>query len=218
MKNATQNPIGNHSTARRQKTKATAPAVKGIRTMDASAQRQFGNTKRPMEISPRFTASDAFLKTSFMPLLKENDITEKQSQRRNAKTERDCYKSLSQLAEHYDIQPIPTKHFGYPYNVRLALMDVQKQLKAKTENWAGVQIIEKNDKAYFTVKKDAIQELLCSIFLLYLFIDCFVKRQEEKRVVYYFRYVPIYTEMQGFPITEWKILISTGITKYLQIG
>ncbi|UDQ54626.1 hypothetical protein [Chryseobacterium indologenes] len=153
MKNATQNPIGNHSTARRKKTKATAPTAKGVRTMDASAQRQFGNTERPTEICSRFTASDAFLKTCFIPLLKENDITAKQSQRRIAKTERDFYKSLSQLAEHYDIQPMPTRHFGYPYNVRLALMDVQKQLKGKTENWAGVRLIDKNGKTNFTVEE-----------------------------------------------------------------
>ncbi len=153
MKNATKNPIGNHSTARRKKTKTTAPAVKRLRTMDASAQRQFGNTERPTEISTRFPTSDAFLKTCFMPLLKGNDITPKQSQRRIAKTERDFYKSLSQLAEHYDIQPMRTKNFGYPYNIRLALMDVQKQLKAKTENWAGIQLIDKESNTYFTVEE-----------------------------------------------------------------
>ncbi|WP_291882187.1 hypothetical protein [Chryseobacterium sp.] len=153
MKNETQNHIGHHSTARRQKAKATAPTVKGVRTMDASAQRQFGNTERPTEICSLFTASDAFLKTCFMHLLKENEITVKQSQRRIAKTERDFYKSLSQLAEYYDIKPMPTRHFGYPYNIRLALMDVQKQLKAKAENWNRIRLIEKVGKTYFTVEE-----------------------------------------------------------------
>ena len=153
MKNETQNHIGHHSTARRQKAKATAQTVKGIRTMDASAQRQFGNSERPTAIGSGHPASDAFLKTCFLPLLKETEIAKRQSERKIAKTERDFYMSLSQLAEHYDIQPMPTKHFGYPYNIRLALMDVQKQLKAKTENWAGFRLIEKNGKAYFTVEE-----------------------------------------------------------------
>lgn len=153
MKNETQNHIGHHSTARRQKAKATAQTVKGIRTMDASAQRQFGNRERPTEISPRFTASDAFLKTCFLPLLKETEIAKRQSERKIAKTERRFYKSLSQLAEYYDIQPMPTRHFGYPYNIRLALMDVQKQLKAKAQNWNGIRLIEKVGKTYFTVEE-----------------------------------------------------------------
>ena len=153
MKNATKNPIGHHPTTRRQKAKTTAPAVKRLRTMDASAQRQFGNTERPTEIRPCFPITNAFMKTCFMPLLKENEIAERKSQRRIAKTERDFYKSLSQLAEHYEIQPMLTKHFGYPYNIRLALMDVQKKLKAKTENWAGVRLIEKEGNTYFTVEE-----------------------------------------------------------------
>lgn len=153
MNNATKDHIGNHSTARRKKAKATARTAEGIRTMDAPIKRQCGSTERPEEIRPCFPTTDAFLKTCFMPLLKESAFTEKQSQRTSAKTERDFYKSLSQLAEHYYIKPIPTKHLGYPYNVKLALMDVQKQLKAKTENWAGIQLIEKEGNTYFTVEE-----------------------------------------------------------------
>lgn len=114
--NATKNNIGNNSTTRRKKAKTTAQTVERIRRVDESDERQLGNTERPTEISSNLSTSDAFLTTCFMPKLKENENTAKQSKRRSANTERDFYKSLSQLAKHYDITPMPTKHFNYPYN------------------------------------------------------------------------------------------------------
>ncbi|SEM44682.1 hypothetical protein SAMN05421856_103288 [Chryseobacterium taichungense] len=151
--NATKNNIGNNSTTRRKKTKTTAPTTKGIRRVDASNERQLRSSKRPTEISSNLSTSDAFLKTCFMPKLKENDITVKQTKRKSAKIERDFYKSLSQLAKHYDITTMPTQHFNYPYNISLALRDIEAQLKTKSENWQSIQLIEKGSKTYFAIEE-----------------------------------------------------------------
>ncbi|MDR6156641.1 hypothetical protein QF023_000157 [Chryseobacterium sp. SLBN-27] len=151
--NATKNNIGNNSTTRRKKTKTTAPTVERIRRVDESDKRQLGNTERPTEIRSNLPTSNAFLRTCFMSKLKENEITAKHSKRRSAKTERDFYKSLSQLAKYYDVTPMPTEHFNYPYNISLALRDIEKQLKTKTENWQSIRLIKKGSKTCFSIEE-----------------------------------------------------------------
>ncbi|WP_312766810.1 hypothetical protein [Epilithonimonas sp.] len=151
--NATKNNIGNNSTTRRKKNKATVPTVERICRVDKADERQLGNTERPTEIRSDLSTSNAFLRICFMPRLKESEIIAKQSKRRSAKTERDFYKSLSLLVKHYDIIPMPTKHFNYPYNISLALRDIEKQLKTKTENWQSLRLIEKGSETYFAIEE-----------------------------------------------------------------
>ena len=73
-----------------------------------------------------------------------------QIQSKIAKTERDFYQSLSQMAEHYRLNPMRTRHFGYPYNMALAIDDIQKQLKNKVRDWEEIRLIEEKGKTYFT--------------------------------------------------------------------
>ena len=158
MKYATKNYIGKNKNTRKTKAKTTAPTVRRIFGLDETRQKRFGNTERPTEISSDKPTSDGFLKCTFLPKLKKNDFqksisSEKsliQIQRKNAKTEKDFYQSLSQLAEHYGLNPISTKHLGYPYNIALALDDIQKQLKNKVRDWEEIRLIEEKGKTYFT--------------------------------------------------------------------
>ena len=158
MKYATKNHIGKNKNTRKTKAKTTAPTVRRIFGLDETRQKRFGNTERPTEISSDKPTSDGFLKCTFLPKLKKNDFqksisSEKsliQIQRKNAKTEKDFYQSLSQLAEHYGLNPISTKHLGYPYNIALALDDIQKQLKNKVRDWEEIRLIEEKGKTYFT--------------------------------------------------------------------
>ena len=158
MKYATKNYIGKNKNSRKTKAKTTAPTVRRICRLDEAGQKRFGNTERPTEISSDKPTSDGFLKCTFLPKLKKNDFqksisSEKsliQIQRKNAKTEKDFYQSLSQLAEHYGLNPISTKHLGYPYNIALALDDIQKQLKNKVRDWEEIRLIEEKGKTYFT--------------------------------------------------------------------
>jgi hypothetical protein len=69
-----------------------------------------------------------------------------------------------QLAEHYGLNPISTKHFGYPYNIALALDDIQKQLKNKVRDWEEIRLIEEKGKLILQVRNDTIQEQFYIIF------------------------------------------------------
>ena len=158
MKYATKNNLGKSKNTRKTKAKTTASTVGRICRLDEAGQKRFGNSERPTEICSDKSTSDGFLKCTFLPKLKEN-IAQKlasdeqnltQIQRKNTKTERDFYQSLSRLTEHYGLNPISTKYFGYPYNIALALDDIQKQLKNKVRDWEGIRLIEEKGKTYFT--------------------------------------------------------------------
>lgn len=158
MKYATKNNLGKSKNTRKTKAKTTASTVGRICRLDEAGQKRFGNSERPTEISSDKSITNGFLKCTFLPKLKKNDFqksisSEKsliQIQRKNAKTEKDFYQSLSQLAEHYGLNPISTKHLGYPYNIALALDDIQKQLKNKVRDWEEIRLIEEKGKTYFT--------------------------------------------------------------------
>ena len=158
MKYATKNNLGKSKNTRKTKAKTTASTVGRICRLDEAGQKRFGNSERPTEICSDKSTSDGFLKCTFLPKLKEN-IAQKlasdeqnltQIQRKNTKTERDFYQSLSRLTEHYGLNPISTKYFGYPYNIALALDDIQKQLKNKVKDWEEIRLIEEKGKTYFT--------------------------------------------------------------------
>ena len=158
MKYATKNNIGKNKNSRKTKAKTTAPTIRRICRLDEAGQKRFGNSERPTEISSYKPTSDGFLKCTFLPKLKENDFQKLvlneqnliQIQSKIAKTEKDFYNSLSQLAEHYRLNPMTTRHFGYPYNIALAIDDIQKQLKNKVRDWEEIRLIEEKGKTYFT--------------------------------------------------------------------
>ena len=157
MKYAIKNYIGKNKNTRKTKAKTTAPTIRRICRVDETGQKRFGNSKRPTEISSDKSTANGFLKCTFLPKLKENDFHKSelneqnliQIQRKNAKTESDFYQSLSQLVEHYRLNPMTTIHLGYPYNIALALDDIQKQLKNKVRDWEDIRLIEEKGKTYF---------------------------------------------------------------------
>lgn len=160
--NATKNYIGKNSTTRRTKAKTTSPTDRGIYLLDEAEQRHGRNTKRPTEVSSCESASNGFLKTTFLPIFKESNSQKlfiksrkdlNQIQKKKTKTESDFYQSLSQLAEHYGIKPMETKDFEYPYNIVLSIWDIKKQLNAKIEHWDSIQLVGNGDKTYFTSKE-----------------------------------------------------------------
>ena len=159
MKYATKNYIGKNKNFRKTKAKTTSPTVGRICRLDEAGQKHFGNSDRPTEISSDKSTTNGFLKTTFLPKLKENNVQKLlvlgeqnliQIQRENAKSERDFYQSLSQMAGHYRLNPMTTRHFGYPYNIALALDDIQKKLKNKVKDWEEIRLIEEKGKTYFT--------------------------------------------------------------------
>lgn len=146
MNYATQQNIGNNPYTRTAKTTKVAPTVGRVRPMDAKTKRRRPSAERQTEIRTNSNATNGFLKCTFLPKLKTT-----QSVQACEKTERDFYQSLSNLAEHYSIEPLPTRtDYGYPYNMVLAMWDIDTQMKRSNRNWDGFKFLQDSKKTFLT--------------------------------------------------------------------
>ncbi|MBZ4036748.1 hypothetical protein K6T82_18400 [Flavobacterium sp. 17A] len=143
MNYATQHHIGNYQPARRETTAETAPTVGRVRKMDEKAKGCEPGAERQTQSSTSSNASNGILKCTFLPKLKTAD-----SIQACQKTERDFYKSLSKLAEHYSIEPMQTKDFGFPYNVALSLWDMESKVQRTNTNWDGFKLVQDSQKTF----------------------------------------------------------------------
>lgn len=139
--------IGNNKAARRKTTKAVIQTAQRVQPMDAKTKRCQRGSKRQTQVCTCGNAANGFLKTSFLPRLKETETV--QACEEKVKTERDFYKSLSKLAGHYKIETIQTSQFEYPYNLALAVWDTEEKLKQSVLNWQEIRLVQDSKKTYF---------------------------------------------------------------------
>lgn len=147
MNYETQYPIGNDQTARKETTTATAPPVGRLRKLDAKNQRHKRGAQRQTEIRTDNHVANGFLTCSFLPKLKTAQSVK--ACKKTANTETDVYKSLSKLAEHYSIQPMQSRQFEYPYNMALAIWDMQEKLKQRVLHWEEIRLVQDSQKTFF---------------------------------------------------------------------
>ncbi|WP_341836953.1 hypothetical protein WJU16_03580 [Chitinophaga pollutisoli] len=148
MTYATTYHIGYDTPTQRAKAKTVAPPVERVRKLDEPSKGYSRDTKGQATVRTNSHVANGFLKCSFLPKLKETETI--QACGKSAKTERDFYKSLSQLAEHYAIQPMQTQSYGYPYNIALALWDTQERLGRNVRDWEEIKLLQDSRKTYFT--------------------------------------------------------------------
>ena len=151
MNYATQHHIGNNQPSRTKTTKTVVPTVERVCQLDAKTQRRKRNSERQTEICANGNIANGFLKTSFLPKLKETETI--QACKETPKMERDFYKSLSKLTEHYKIEPMQTNQFEYPYNMALAIWDMEEKLKQRVLNWEEIRLVQDSKKTYFISKE-----------------------------------------------------------------
>lgn len=145
MNYATQHHIGNYQHTRTETTTAIAPTVVRVRQLATKTKRCKPSAERQAEIRTNSNATNGILKCTFLPKLKTA-----QSVQACQKTERDFYKSLSKLAEHYSIEPMQTKDFEFPYNITLAMWDMETKVKRTNINWDSFKLVQDSKKIYFT--------------------------------------------------------------------
>lgn len=138
---------GDNHPATAKKTKAVARTAQRVYGLDAKTKRCRRDAKGQTKISPCSDASDGFLRTSFLPRLQENKTV--QACERPEKIQRDFYKSFSELAGHYSIIPMRTEDFEYPYNIALAISDIEEKLKKSALNYPEIRLLKEGKKIYF---------------------------------------------------------------------
>lgn len=151
MNDATQYYIGyNQNPTAVQATNFTQ-TVGRVRRLDAKTKGCKRNTQRQTKSRTNSNATHGFLRCSFLPKLQETQTI--QTCKKSKKTERDFYQSLSKLAEHYNIQPMQSQEYSYPYNIALALDDLEEKLKNSVRDWEELRLIQDRKKTYFTTEE-----------------------------------------------------------------
>ena len=146
MNYAKDNHSGYSSTARAKKTKTVAGSARRVHALYAETKRCTRNTERQIKVSACGDATDGFLKVSFLPLLQQSEKV--RAGQESAKMQDDFYTSLASLSEHYHIEPMPTRHFEYPYNMALALWDLEEKLKKSVRNFSELRVLDDSGKTY----------------------------------------------------------------------
>ncbi|MGV3766781.1 MAG: hypothetical protein ACO1NW_11690 [Chitinophagaceae bacterium] len=151
MNHATTYHIGNDNSTHRKKAKAATQANGQLLRLDAAAERRSRNQERQAQSRTAAPAANGFLKTTFLPKLEGRQTV--QACTETEKTEKGFYQSLSQLAGHYGIQPMPTQDYGYPYNIALSLWDIQRKLKEKCRGWDGLRVVQAEGKTFLSCEE-----------------------------------------------------------------
>jgi hypothetical protein len=146
MNYATGNYFGNNETARGKKTKTASRTAQRVYALDAETQRRRRGAERQTQVSACGDATDGFLKVSFLPRPQQSKMAK--AGQESAKMQSDFYTSLASLTEHYHIVPIPTCHFEYPYNVALALWDLEEKLKKSVGNFSELRLLQDSHRTY----------------------------------------------------------------------
>ncbi|MCC9065047.1 hypothetical protein [Flavobacterium piscisymbiosum] len=146
MNYATDNHIGNSETARAKKTKTASRTARRVYGLDAETQRRRRGAERQTKVSSCGDATDGFLKVSFLPILQKNKTV--QACQDVSKMENDFYSSLDSLAEYYHIVPMATCHFEYPYNMALAVWDLDEKLKKSVGNFSELRLLQDSHITY----------------------------------------------------------------------
>ena len=144
MNYATQHHIGNYQHTRTETTTAIAPTVGRVRQLATKTKGRKPSAERQAEIRTNSNATNGILKCTFLPKLKTAP-----SVQACQKTERDFYKSLSKLSNHYSIEPMQTKDFEFPYKMALAMWDMENKVKRTNSNWDGFRLVKDSRKTYF---------------------------------------------------------------------
>lgn len=76
--------------------------------------------------------------------------------------EKSFYTSLSKFSKQYGLVPLPTKDLGFPYNLAVAMWDIEIKMKKVHEDWNQFKLIQRNSKFYF-----AKEERFCTSTCLY---------------------------------------------------
>lgn len=136
--------------ARRQAKGITSKTVR-VRNVAQTSERPCPNTTRAENHRTEVHFANGFLKHRFLPKVATNfDFKGVDTK----KMENDLQRSFQQMATHYGFTPFDMGKYEFPYNVALALSQVNTQLQKEEDKWCEVRIRQDNHQtAFFSVEE-----------------------------------------------------------------
>ncbi len=228
MNYATQHHTGYNPNTRQKTTDTIAPTIGRVCRISTTPKRPQRNSKRQKAICTDRPTINGFLKTTFLPKIQVNKEQTKISKKQVKQTEEDFYQSLTQLAEHYNINPIKTRQYDYPYNMALGYWDAKQKIKqqpkgkymdelqicAKEHEKTILSVQEKCDTGQFLYyvpvlplfellknkSKNQTAQLLLSVFCyLYRVVGVPFYREDDSYLFWMYNYIQDWvTEDDGF--------------------
>ncbi|MBS1631597.1 MAG: hypothetical protein JST10_03385 [Bacteroidetes bacterium] len=190
MTNATTYHIGCDTHTQTVQAKAAAATAKRVYQLDAKNKGRSRGTKGQKAVCTDSYAANGFLRTTFLPKLVETQPL--QDSRQSTGMERDFYRSVYQLVEHYGIQPMQTQSYGYPYNIALALWDLKRQLPNKVRDWEEIKLLQDGRKTFLSSEE----------------------RYSTGSVLYYIPVVPLYRMLKN-PKRKYAAQLLLSVCSYL---
>jgi hypothetical protein len=151
MNYATQHHSGNYHSSRAEIATAVAPTVGRVRQVATKTKGCKPGAERQTEVRTSSNAANGILKCTFLPKLRTEQSL--QACEEDVRTERDFYKSLSKMARHYQIEPMQTKGFGFPYNITLSMWDMEAKVKCINPNWDGYKLVQDTKKNFLVTEE-----------------------------------------------------------------
>ncbi|WP_313237083.1 hypothetical protein [Sphingobacterium multivorum] len=151
MNHATAHHKRNHSRSHRPQTETTSPTASEIRRLDAAHKGCGRTAKGQAQVGSQRNASDAFLKCTFLPKLREDSSAV--FPKGQEEMERDFYLSLSLLAKHFSIEPIDSRSYGFPYSIAIAIADMEKRLKSNVPHWEALRLVTDGCKTFLETEE-----------------------------------------------------------------
>ena len=153
MKYATQYNIGHHPNAQKAKAKKALQTVGRVHSMGTKDKRRTRNKKRQTEVCTTTDVANGFLRTTFLPKLEAMKTVQPAPE--VEKIETDFYYSLCAVARHYNgFEPTDTRTFGYPYNIALAVWEVENHLKRNIKNWNSLRLVQDDRGKIFFISEE----------------------------------------------------------------
>lgn len=146
MNHAKDNYFRDSKTACAKKTKTASRTAQRVYALDAKTQRPGRGTEGQMPLCACADATDGFLKVSFLPKLYQGEKA--RACQETEKMQCDFYASLDRLTGHYGVSPMPTRHLEYPYNLALAVWDLEQKLKNSFINFQEIRVLQDGFKTY----------------------------------------------------------------------
>lgn len=151
MNYATQHHIGCYTPTRTTTATPVTPTIGRVRQVATKAKGCKPGAERQAEVRTHSNAANGILRCTFLPKLKTAQSV--QACEDKVKMERDFFKSLSKLAEHYHIEPMQTKGFIFPYNITLSMWDMEAKVKRTHPNWDGYKLVQDTKKTFLVTEE-----------------------------------------------------------------